>query len=158
MSNPALFNGPILVTAAYFILWYALLFRQIRTKYRLREEYAGRNETFDRYFGKDPHMLAMDRAVVNTQEQMVPFFCPLASCCGGVSCAATIPGTAYVLFRALYPVPLGPKPITGGKKLSLPQSLPTSSSSICLAARCGRPDQVAELNFPLFRRKRGDKG
>ena len=110
MSNPALFTGPILVTVAYFILWYALLFRQIQTKYRLRAEYAGRNETFDRYFGKDPHMLAMDRAVVNTQEQMVPFLFALWLHTAVVSVAsATILGTAYVLFRALYPVLLGPK-------------------------------------------------
>ena len=110
MSNLADFTGPILVTVAFFILWYALLFRQIQTKYRLRAEYAGRNETFDRYFGKDPHMLAVDRAVVNTQEQMVPFLFALWLHAAAVSVSvATILGAAYVGFRALYPVLLGPK-------------------------------------------------
>jgi len=110
MSNLADFTGPILVTVAYFILWYALLFRQIQTKYRLRAEYAGRNETFDRYFGKDPHMLAMDRAVINTQEQMVPFLFALWLHAAVVSVSvATVLGAAYVVFRALYPVLLGAK-------------------------------------------------
>ena len=70
----AALRGPITVTAAYFVLWYALLFGlQTRTKYRLRREYAARGEVFDRYRSADPEMLKADRAVQNTHEQMVPF-------------------------------------------------------------------------------------
>ena len=64
MLDLSAFTGPILVTAAYFVLWYALLFRQTRTKRRLRAEYEARNQTFDRYFGQDRQMLAVDRAAV----------------------------------------------------------------------------------------------
>ena len=74
----AALQGPVAVTAAYFGLWYAMLLGlQSRTKYRLRDEYAARGEVFDRYFGQDPRMLAADRAVANTLEQMGPFLVSL---------------------------------------------------------------------------------
>lgn len=102
------FTGPIVVTAAYFVLWYVLLFRQTRTKYRLRAAYAARGESFDRYFGQDRQMLAVDRAVANTQEQMVPFLFALWLHAAVVSVpVATALGSAYVVCRTLYPVLLG---------------------------------------------------
>lgn len=53
-------------------------------------------------------MLAADRAVINTQEQMVPFLCALWLHAIFVSPVhATWCGTAYVLLRALYPAILG---------------------------------------------------
>ncbi len=77
MSSPfdaAVFRGPVVVTALYFGLWYYLLLSLQRgTKYALQAEYAARGEVFDRYFGQDGRMLAADRAVANTHEQMVPF-------------------------------------------------------------------------------------
>ncbi len=101
--------GPILVTAAYFGLWYYLLLgRQRGTKYRLRDEYAARGEVFDRYFGQDGRMLAADRAVANTQEQMVPFLVTLWLHSVFVSVAnATALGAVYVVLRCAYPVLLG---------------------------------------------------
>ena len=70
--------GSLLVTTAYFVLWYYLLFvLQRGTKYRLKKEYEAEGKVFDRYFGQDEEMLAADRAVINTQEQMVPFLVSL---------------------------------------------------------------------------------
>ncbi len=105
----AALRGPVLVTAAYFALWYYLLLGLQRgTKYRLLDEYAARGEQFDRYFGHDARMLAADRAVANTHEQMVPFLTTLWLHALLVSPTwATILGSAYVGFRALYPVLLG---------------------------------------------------
>lgn len=103
------YQGPILVTVAYFVLWYyLLLILQRGTKYRLNNEYTARGELFDRYFGQDEQMLAADRAVANTHEQMMPFLFALwlhaifvsplqASWCGAV----------YVGLRSLYPLLLG---------------------------------------------------
>ncbi|MCO4745925.1 MAG: MAPEG family protein [Proteobacteria bacterium] len=107
----AAYRGPILVTAAYFGLWYTMLFGlQTRTKYRLRDEYAARGEVFDRYFGQDRRMLAADRAVTNTQEQMVPFLAGLWMHSVFVSTThAAALGAVYVLLRAIYPVLLGAK-------------------------------------------------
>ena len=60
------------------ILWYyLLLILQRGTKYRLQREYQARGEVFDRYYGQDEEMLAADRAVINTQEQMLPFLAGL---------------------------------------------------------------------------------
>jgi len=103
------FQGPILVTAAYFLLWYYFLIGiQRRTKYRLQKEYASRGEVFDRYFGQDEEMLAADRVVINTQEQMVPFLAALWLHAAFVSSYyASLIGILYVALRAIYPVLLG---------------------------------------------------
>jgi hypothetical protein len=105
------FQGPILVTAAYFLLWYFLLVGiQRRTKYRLQNEYASRGEIFDRYFGHDEEMLAADRVVINTQEQMVPFLAALWLHSAFVSSYyASFIGFLYVALRAMYPILLGTK-------------------------------------------------
>lgn len=107
--NVGAYSGPVLVTAAYLALWYYLLLvLQRGTKYRLRDEYAARGEEFDRYFGKDSRMLAADRAVANTQEQMVPFLASLWLHARFVSVAhATALGALYVVLRAIYPLLLG---------------------------------------------------
>ncbi len=104
-------RGPLSVTAAYFVLWYSLLFGlQTRTKYRLRREYAARQEVFDRYRSEDPEMLKADRTVQNTHEQMVPFLVSMWMYAVVVSpdVAAGL-GGAYIGLRALYPVLLGPR-------------------------------------------------
>jgi hypothetical protein len=95
--------------AAYFGLWYYLLLGLQRgTKYRLVREYAARGEAFDRYFGQDGRMLAADRAVANTHEQMVPFLLSMWLHAVLVSpTRAAALGGAYVVLRALYPVLLG---------------------------------------------------
>ncbi len=102
-------RGPITVTAAYFGLWYGMLFGlQSRTKYRLRREYAARGDDFDRYRSGDPEMLRADRAVQNTHEQMTPFLVSMWLCALFVSPQlATSLGAVYVLLRAMYPVLLG---------------------------------------------------
>ena len=108
MIDSGSFTGPVLVTAAYFVLWYVLLFRQTRTKRRLSAEYKARNQSFDRYFGQDRQMLAADRAAANTHEQMVPFLSALWLHAAVVSVSvATTLGALYVFFRALYPLLLG---------------------------------------------------
>jgi hypothetical protein len=103
------YAGPIAVTAAYFGLWYYLLLGLQRgTKYKLLAEYADRGEQFDRYFGQDGRMLAADRAVLNTQEQMVPFLASLWLHAVFVSTArATALGVVYVVLRSIYPLLLG---------------------------------------------------
>ena len=103
------YAGPIVVMGAYFALWYVLLLGLQRgTKYRLRDEYAARGEVFDRYFGQDPQMLAVDRAVINTHEQMGPFLAALWLHAVFVSTTtATWLGGAYVALRTLYPFLLG---------------------------------------------------
>jgi hypothetical protein len=102
-------RGPILVTAAYLLLWYFLLVGiQRRTKYRLQKEYAARGEVFDRYFGQDEQMLAADRVVINTQEQMVPFLSALWLHAVFVSTShAALIGSVYVVLRAFYPLLMG---------------------------------------------------
>ena len=78
------------------------------TKYRLRDEYAARGEEFDRYFGQDPRMLAVDRAVINTHEQMGPFLVSLWMHAVFVSpSTAAALGAVYVALRVLYPFLLG---------------------------------------------------
>ncbi|MBI5611029.1 MAG: MAPEG family protein [Deltaproteobacteria bacterium] len=110
-TDLAALRGPITVTALYFALWYGLLFGlQVRTKYRLRREYAERGQVFDRYHGNDPAMLFADRAVQNTHEQMVPFLLGLWLYAIFVSASvATGLGAAYVALRAVYPLLLGPR-------------------------------------------------
>ena len=78
MQDRAPLHGPVIVTVAYFLLWYWFLFGlQARTKYRLKARYEKEGKVFDRYFGQDEEMLAVDRTVANTQEQMGPFLVSL---------------------------------------------------------------------------------
>ena len=103
------FTGPIFVTSLYLLLWYyLLLILQRGTKYRLKNEYEAKGLEFDRYFGGDEAMLAADRAVINTQEQMTPFLAALWLHAVFVSpLVATWCGGVYVALRALYPMLLG---------------------------------------------------
>jgi hypothetical protein len=108
-ADVALFKGPIVSTALYFCLWYYLLLgRQRGMKYKLKAEYAARGEVFDRYFGQDGRMLAVDRAVINTQEQMVPFLVAMWIHAVVVSPEhAAWLGVVYTALRAVYPALLG---------------------------------------------------
>lgn len=109
MRDLALLRGPLAVTVAYFLLWYSLLFGlQTRTKYRLKARYQAEGKVFDRYFGQDEEMLAADRAVSNTHEQMVPFLVSLWLFALFASpTQATWLGAAYVALRVVYPLLLG---------------------------------------------------
>ena len=110
-------RGPVVVTVAYVLLWYGVLFGlQTRTKYRLKARYQKEGKVFDRYFGQDEEMLAVDRAVANTHEQMGPFLVSLWLFAIFASPAyATWLGAAYVVLRGSYPFLLG-------KRLSKVQS------------------------------------
>ncbi len=101
--------GPVLVTVGYFALWYFLLIGvQRRTKFRLKREYAERGQVFDRYFGQDEEMLAVDRVVINTQEQMMPVLFGLWLHALFVSATtATWLGAIYVILRSCYPLLMG---------------------------------------------------
>ena len=102
-------HGPVVVTVAYLLLWYSLLFGlQTRTKYRLKARYEKADKVFDRYFGQDEEMLAVDRAVANTHEQMGPFLVSLWMFAIFVSPRyATWLGAAYIVLRGIYPFLLG---------------------------------------------------
>jgi hypothetical protein len=109
MPDLAQLHGPLVVTVAYFALWYCFLFGlQSRTKYRLKARYQREGRVFDRYFGGDEEMLAVDRAVANTHEQMGPFLASMWLFAIFASpTSATWLGAAYVVLRAAYPLLLG---------------------------------------------------
>ncbi len=109
MIDPTPFQGPVAVTVAYFVLWYSFLFGlQTRTKYRLKARYHAEGKVFDRFFGQDPEMLAVDRIVSNTHEQMGPFLVSLWLFSIFASPTyATWLGAAYVLLRSVYPFLVG---------------------------------------------------
>ena len=102
-------RGPLVVTVAYFLLWYGFLFGlQSRTKYRLKALYQKEGKVFDRYFGQDREMLAADRVVANTHEQMGPFLASLwLFAIFSSPSYATWLGASYVVLRALYALILG---------------------------------------------------
>ncbi len=99
------FAGPIWVTFAYCVLYYAFVGNAARVKKSLAREHAARGEPFDRYFTTNRDMLAADRLQLNTLEQMGPFLVLLwvnAAFVGTTS--ATVGGLIYVLARAAYPL------------------------------------------------------
>ncbi len=101
-------TGPVLITVAYFAVYYALHLRVLRTKRRLRREYRARGEDFDRYLSRDRGMLAADRCVLNMLEHMPPFVCLLWLHVVFVSpLGATVAGSAYLATRVVYPFLLG---------------------------------------------------
>ena len=78
MADIKRFKLPILATSSALATWYwMLLYGQSRLKYKLVSEYKSKGEEFDRYYGKDPRMLAADRIVGNTHEQLIPFLAAL---------------------------------------------------------------------------------
>lgn len=109
MQDLTRLHGPLVVTVAYFLLWYCfLLGLQSRTKYRLKARYEEEGKAFDRYFGQDREMLAVDRVVANTHEQMGPFLVSLwLFAIFSSPRYATWLGATYVVLRALYPILLG---------------------------------------------------
>jgi hypothetical protein len=117
MGDLTQLRGPLVVTVAYFVLWYGFLFGlQTRTKYRLKARYQKEGKVFDRYFGRDDEMLAVDRVVANTHEQMGPFLVSLWLFAIFASPTyATWLGAAYVVLRSAYPLLLG-------KRVSMVQS------------------------------------
>ena len=109
--DPATFSGPIIITCLYFAYWYyLLLIKQRGLKDRLRKSYQAKGEVFDRYFGQNEEMLAVDRVVINTQEQMLPFIVSLWLFSALVSVDySTVFGALYIALRVGYPMLLGKK-------------------------------------------------
>jgi hypothetical protein len=108
LLSPRIFGGPLLVTAAYVLVYYLLISNQLRVRTRLRRAYRARGESFDRYFGADRQMLAADRYVGNMLEHMPTFLLLLwlnAIFVGPRG--ATYAGAAYVLARLSYPFLMG---------------------------------------------------
>lgn len=100
--------GPVAVTLAILVVYYAFAFAQLRVKTRLRHEYEARGEVFDRYRSDDPEMLAADRTLLNLLEQLPAFLVLLwlnAAFVGAAS--ATIAGAIYVAARGAYPFLMG---------------------------------------------------
>ena len=108
MISARTYAGPLLVTAAYVVVYYVMITNQLRVKTRLRRAYRARGETFDRYFGMDREMLAADRYVGNMLEHMPAFLLLLWLNAMFVDArSATIAGAAYVGSRILYPFMMG---------------------------------------------------
>ena len=108
MLSPQVYAGPLLITAAYVVLYYLLFANQLLVKRRLRRAYRARGESFDRYFGNDREMLAADRYVGNMLEHMPPFLILLwlnAIFVGPRG--ATLVGAVYVVARLVYPLVMG---------------------------------------------------
>lgn len=103
--------GPIIVTIIYFFVWYYFLFVvQSKTKFGLIAKYKKAGKVFDRYFGQDKEMLAADRLIINTQEQMMPFLFSFWLYALFVSpITATWLGGAYIVLRIGYSFLLGKK-------------------------------------------------
>lgn len=95
---------PILATATALLTWYIMLLGcQSRIKRKLNAEYEEKGEVFDRYFGQDPRMLAVDRIVANTHEQIIPFLCAMWIHATFVSpTVAGILGFIWVALRIIY--------------------------------------------------------
>jgi len=108
MLDATTYQGPLVVTVLYVLLYYVLILRINRTKSRLRRAYRERGEKFDRYFGQDREMLAADRAQLNLLEHMPVFLALLwlhAVFVGPTS--ATVAGGVYVGSRLIHPVVMG---------------------------------------------------
>jgi hypothetical protein len=102
------FAGPLLVTVAYVVVYYAMIVNQLRVRTRLRREHRARGESFDRYFNTDREMLAADRYVGNTLEHMPPFLVLLWLNAIFVDPRGTTwAGAAYLFSRVLYPFLMG---------------------------------------------------
>jgi hypothetical protein len=106
--DPTPMAGPIAVTLATVLLYYAFMIQQARVKLALSRSYAARGEKFDRYFTPDREMLAADRTVLNLLEHLPPFLVLLWLNAVYVGPRpTTIAGAIYVAARVLYPFLLG---------------------------------------------------
>lgn len=123
--SAAVYAGPIAVTVAYLVLYYAFVIRVAIVKAARERALALQGEKFDRYFGQDREMLAADRLQLNTLEQMPPFLVLLwmnAVFVGPGS--ATAAGVVYVVARAAYPFMLGARVGRGIRARVLAATLP----------------------------------
>jgi len=123
--NAADFQGPLLVTVAYVLVYYGTQIHSLRVKNRLSAEYAERGEKFDRYFGQDREMLAADRVQLNMLEHMPPFLVLLWLHAAFVdTTSATVAGAVYVGTRLAYPFALGSRVGRGVRALVMAATMP----------------------------------
>jgi hypothetical protein len=106
------YHAPILVTCAYFGLYYLFIIYQVLTKYSVyfTEKNNSKKSPTEiklkdvKYFSKNPLILTADRTVGNCLEQMVPFLLSLWMYAIFISPSdAAYYGTIYVVTRAYYP-------------------------------------------------------
>lgn len=94
-ASPSNLSGTIIVTCVYCIMFYIFLGHQVQVKFapKLTDDV------------REQAKLIADRAVINTQEQMVPFLVLLwlEALFVNFHVAQTL-GAIYVFFRFLYPV------------------------------------------------------
>ena len=109
------FQGPILVTLAYFLMYYAFLFFQSGLKFYLyfKAKNGGNKDSekpkvsFSKIKYQSTERLALvgDRSVGNTLEQLGPFIVGLWLYAVFVSTStATTLGFLYLIFRLIYPL------------------------------------------------------
>ncbi len=104
------YAGPLWISIAYLLLYYALVINVRRVKVKLARAHEGRPEVFDRYESKDPQMLAADRVMLNTLEHMPPFLTMLWLSAVFIGTPdVTVAGTVYVAARGVYPFLVGPR-------------------------------------------------
>ena len=102
------YQSVIWVTLSYLLVYYAIVSNGLVVKLRVAAECKAAGESFERYTGHYPQLLASDRAQLNTLEHMPPFFVLLWLQALMVSASsATILGAIYVGVRASYPFFLG---------------------------------------------------
>ena len=119
------YAGPVVVTLAYILIYYAFVTHVGIMKARRARVYKEKGEPFDRYFTPDREMLAADRMQLNTLEQMPPFLVLLWLNAVFVSpMSATIAGGIYVAARAIYPLALGKRLGRGVRAMVLASTVP----------------------------------
>eukprot|EP01041_Mallomonas_annulata_P013716 gene13716-29172_t len=110
--NISLFKGPIIVTGAYFFMYYCFLYGQAFSKLFLyfaaktKADKDGQRVSLAeiKYNSKDRIARATDRTVGNTMEQMGPFLSSLWLHALFISPEqATFLGYAYIASRSIYP-------------------------------------------------------
>eukprot|EP00298_Acanthocystis_sp_HF-20_P015616 c21196_g1_i1.p1 GENE.c21196_g1_i1~~c21196_g1_i1.p1 ORF type:complete len:170 (-),score=33.14 c21196_g1_i1:11-451(-) len=110
MASASDFQGPIIVTFFYFIVYYITILNVVSKAFGLKKKYETEGKVFDRYFSQDRVMLSADRGQLNMLEQMIPFMTLFWLYAVVVDVKiATILGGLYTFFRALY-VPLSAGP------------------------------------------------
>ena len=104
-------RGPALVTCAYFLVYYAFMVLQLKTRSAAMERAraAGvsiaEGKTFATDAGDDAGARMGERTFLNTLEQMGTFLCSLWMCSAFVSAElATILGGTAVISRAFFPL------------------------------------------------------
>lgn len=99
------YAAPILVTVAYFSVYYGLITYGLSVRMKLIKS---EGESFDRYFSQNRELLASDRMQLNTLEHMSPFLWALwLHAVFQSPTTAGYAGAVYVLTRLAYPFLIG---------------------------------------------------